>query len=256
MLKASKNYIRKLIEENLRVDERKFEDFRKIEIKTDVIESAEGSARVMLGNSHVLVGVKLSVGEPFPDVPNEGVLIVNTELSPVASPTFDPGPPREDAVEMSRVIDRGIRESKCIDLEKLCIESGKEVWVVNVDIHVLDYDGNLIDAGALGAIAALLKTKIPKYENGRVVYEEKTGKLPVRDIPIAVTVAKISNKLLIDPNLEEENSLDARITISTNKNGEICSIQKGGNGYFTIEEVSKVADLSISKGKKLRKLIK
>ena len=102
-----------------------------------------------------MAGVKMSVGEPFRDVPDEGVLVVNTEFNPVASPEFDPGPPRAESIEVSRVTDRGIRESKCIELEKLCITAGEEVWVVNVDINVLDHDGNLIDAAALGAIAAL-----------------------------------------------------------------------------------------------------
>jgi len=255
MLKASENYVRKLVEENLRIDARGFEDFREIKIEKDVIKTAEGSARVIMGNTHVLVGVKLSVGEPFSDIPNEGVLIVNTELSPVASPTFEPGPPKEDSIEISRVIDRGIRESKCIDLEKLCIEPGKEVWMVNIDIHVLDYDGNLIDAGALGAISALLNTKMPKYEDKKVKYGEYEGKLPMKDVPIEVTIGKISDKLLIDPNLEEENALEARITVATNKKGEICALQKGGNGYFTTDELEKAMDLSISKGKKLRKVI-
>jgi len=255
MLKASENYVRKLIEENLRIDDRGFEDFREIKIEKDVIKTAEGSARVMLGNTHVLVGIKMSVGEPFTDIPDEGVLIVNTELAPIASPTFEPGPPNENAVEISRVIDRGIRESKCIDLEKLCIEPEKEVWIINVDIHVLDHDGNLIDAGALGAITALLNTKIPKYEDKRVVYGEYSGKLPMKDVPIAVTIEKISDKLLIDPNLEEENALEARITVATNKKGEICALQKGGNGYFTTAELEKAADLSILKGKELRKVV-
>jgi len=255
MLKASENYVRKLIEENLRIDDRGFEDFRKIKIEKDVIKTAEGSARVMLGNTHVLVGIKMSVGEPFTDIPDEGVLIVNTELAPIASPTFEPGPPNENSVEISRVIDRGIRESKCIDLEKLCIEPEKEVWIVNVDIHVLDHDGNLIDAGALGAITALLNTKIPKYEDKRVVYGEYSGKLPMKDVPIAVTIGKISDKLLIDLNLEEENALEARITVATNKKGEICALQKGGNGYFTTAELEKAADLSILKGKELRKVV-
>ena len=136
MLKASENYVRKLIEEGMRIDERKFEQFREIKIETNVIKKAEGSARVLLGNTHVLVGVKMSVNVPFPDTPDEGVLIVNAELVPVASPTFDPGPPDEDSIELARVVDRGIRESKCIDLEKLCIEKGKKAWNVNIDIHV------------------------------------------------------------------------------------------------------------------------
>jgi exosome complex component RRP42 len=255
MLKASENYVRKLVEEGMRIDNRKFDEFREIKIETDVIKTAEGSARVLFGNSHILVGIKMSVGEPFPDTPDEGMLVVNAELVPVASPTFEPGPPNENAIELARVVDRGIRESQCIDLEKLCIEEGKEVWMINIDIHVLDHDGNLIDAAALGAIAALLKAKMPKYEDKKVIYTEHERKIPIKDKPIAVTVAKISNKLLVDSNLEEEIALDARITISTNEKGEICAIQKGGTGFFTTEELEKAADLSILKGKELRKLL-
>ncbi len=254
MLKASESYVKRLVEENLRTDARKFDEFREIKIERDVIKTAEGSARVQIGNSIVLAGVKLSVGEPFPDTPNEGVLIVNTELVPVASPTFEPGPPNEEAIEIARVIDRGIRESESIDMEKLMIEEGK-VWMINVDIHVLDHDGNLIDAGALAAVSALLHTKLPKYENGIVSYKEHEEKLTMRDIPITVTIGKISNKLLIDTNLEEENALESRVTIATNKKGNICAIQKGGDGYFTTEELTRAADLSIHKGKELRKML-
>ena len=109
MLKASENYVRKLIDEGMRIDERKFDEFRKIKIETSVIKKAEGSARILLGNTHVLVGVKLSVGTPFPDSPNEGVLIVNAELVPVASPTFDPGPPDENAIELAPITMRGFQ---------------------------------------------------------------------------------------------------------------------------------------------------
>ena len=255
MMRSSEDYVRKLAEENLRIDERKFDEFRQISIETDVIKNAEGSARVRIGNTHVLAGVKMSVGTPFPDTPNEGVLIVNAELVPVASPLFEPGPPDENAIEIARVTDRGIRESKCIALDKLCITPGEEVWMVNVDVHVLDHDGNLIDAVALGAIAAILNAQVPKYEDKKVDITQKTGKLPVVDVPIAVTTVKIGSKLLLDPSLEVENNVDARITIATNKNGDLCAIQKGGNGYFTAEEIAKAADLSISKGKELRKLI-
>ncbi len=256
MLETSESYVKKLVEEEMRVDNRKFDEFRPIKIEKNVIKNAEGSARVLMGNTHVLVGVKISVGEPFTDTPNEGILIVNTELVPLASPTFEPGPPNEDAIEISRVIDRGIRESKCIDLESLCIQEGKEVWMINVDIHVLDHDGNLIDAGALASITALLNTKIPKYENGKVVFGEYERDLPVRDIPIAITTVKISDKLLNDPNIEEENALDARITLATNEKGELCAAQKGGEGYFTTEEIEKAVDLSILKGKEIRNILK
>jgi len=256
MLKTSESYVRKLVEEGMRVDERKFDEFRPIKIEKNVIKTAEGSARVLIGNTHVLVGVKMSVGEPYPDTPNEGVLIVNAELVPVASPTFESGPPNENAIELARVVDRGIRESKCIDLASLCIEEKKEVWMVNVDIHVLDHDGNLIDASAIGAIVALLNTKVPKYENGKINLDVKDRDLPVGDVPIAITSVKIGDKLLIDTTVEEENALDARITLTTNEKGDLCAAQKGGNGYLTTEELEKAVDLSILKGKEIRNMAK
>ena len=255
MLEASKNYVGRLVEENLRIDERKSDELRSIKVETGIITTAEGSARVTWGNTIVLAGVKMSVGEPFPDTPDEGVLIVNSELVPVASPTFEPGPPSEQSIELARVIDRGIRESHAIDLEKLMVEKGK-VWNVNIDVYVLDHDGNFIDAGALAAIAAVMDAKLPEYKNEKINYAKLTTPLPVKDMPIAVTIAKIGNKILVDPQIEEENAMDARITITTTREGDICSIQKGGEGFFTTNELEKAADLSIAKGKEIRTLLK
>jgi exosome complex component RRP42 len=246
------DYIKKLFENNMRIDNRKFEEFRKIEIQTGIIERAEGSARIRMGNTQIIVGVKLSVGEPFPDTPDEGVLIVNAELSPAASPEFEAGPPDENAIELARVVDRAIRESHCIDLQKLCITPNEAVWNVNVDIQVIDYDGNLIDAACLASVAALLDAKIPKYENGEIDYEHREGKLPIVDMPVHVTIYKISDKLFVDATGEEESAIDARISIATTKDGKICAVQKGGKGYFTLAEIEKAADISIALGAQLR----
>ena len=156
--------IEQFIEKGKRLDERGLLDTREIKIEQGLIEKAEGSARVLLGKTEVLVGVKVETGEPFTDTPNDGVLTVNAELVPIASPNFEAGPPNEDSIELARVVDRGIRESKAVDNEKLCIEPGKKVFVVFVDVYVLNHDGNLIDASALAAMAALLNTKMPNYE--------------------------------------------------------------------------------------------
>lgn len=256
LLKASENYVRKLVEDGLRVDRRKFNEFREIKIEPGIIKKAEGSAKVSIGDTQVLAGVKMDVGEPYPDSPDEGVLVVNAELLPLASPTFEAGRPDEDSIELARVVDRGVRESKCVNLEKLCIEPGKKVWIVNIDLHVLDYDGNLIDASALAAIAALMNAKMLTYENEKINREKTDFPLPLRDIPIEVTIGKIGNQLLLDTNLEEDSALDARLTVATNNNGDICAMQKGGNGFFTLNEIEQAIDLSVEKGKELRKLLR
>src|SRR5512147_184268 len=156
--------IEALLEKGKRLDGRTLTDYREIKIEQGLIEKAEGSAQVFLGKTQVLVGIKVETGEPFPDTPNEGVMTVNAEFVPLASPNYEPGPPDENSIELARIVDRGIRESKAIDNEKLCIEPGKKVFVVFVDVYVLNHDGNLIDASAMAAMSALMNTKIPNYE--------------------------------------------------------------------------------------------
>lgn len=258
VMNVKKKRIAELLANGKRTDGRGLTDYREIQIEAGVIERAEGSARVCLGKTDVIVGVKIGTGTPFPDTPDTGVLTVNAELTPLASPSFEPGPPGEDAVELARVVDRGIRESKAIDLEKLCVESGKLVFVVFVDIYVLNHDGNLIDASAMGALAALINTKMFKYsvEDGEIVKKPGYTPLPIINYPVAVTFAKIGNTLIMDTELDEEQVMDARLTLTMNKKGNICAIQKGGgSGYFTKEEILEATKIAVEKTVELRKLV-
>ena len=249
--------IAEMISKGMRLDGRGITDYREVNLETGVVERAEGSARVRLGKTEVMVGIKIEVGKPFSDVPDQGVLTVNAELVPLASPTFEPGPPNENAIELARVVDRGIRESKAIALEELCAVPGAKVFIVFVDVYVLNHDGNLIDASAIASLAALLNTKMRKYEvkDGEVEIKPGYTQLPVRNHPIAVTFAKINDKLVVDPSLEEEQVMDARLTITTGKDGKICAVQKGGYGYFTKEQILEAAEMAKKKAEELRKLV-
>ncbi|MCX6695857.1 MAG: exosome complex protein Rrp42 [Candidatus Altiarchaeota archaeon] len=248
-----KDYIIKLIETGAREDGRGFEDTRPLEItKGYAKDKAPGSAMVKLGDTTVIVGVSMDVGEPYSDAPKSGIMSVTAEFRPMASPTFESGPPREDAIELSRVVDRGIRESGAIDVEKLFIEEEK-VWAVFIDIHIIDYSGNLIDAAGLAAISALLDARMPKYEDDKVVRGEWSGKLPITCTPIPITFAKIRDKILIDPTLDEEYAMDARLTIGTTDT--VNAMQKGGHGKLTQEEVERMVDLAFEKAPALRKKV-
>jgi exosome complex component RRP42 len=258
VVNVKKKRITEILASGKRTDGRGLTEYREIQIESGVIERAEGSARVRLGKTEIVVGVKIGTGTPFPDTPDTGVLTVNAELVPLASPSFEPGPPGEDAVELARVVDRGIRESKAINLEKLCVEPGKLVFVVFVDIYVLNHDGNLIDASTMAALAALINTKMFKYtvEDGAIVKKPGYTPLPIVNYPIAVTFAKIGNKLILDTGLDEEHVMDARLTMTMNKDGNICAIQKGGgSGYFTKEEILEASKIALEKTAELRKLV-
>jgi exosome complex component RRP42 len=252
--RINKRQISELLSLGKRLDGRGLTDHREVQVEFGVIDKAEGSARVLLGKTEVIVGIKIETGTPFPDVPNAGVLTVNAEFLPLASPEFETGPPREEAIELARVVDRGLRESKAIDLEKLCIEPGKNVFIIFVDVYIINHDGNLIDASALASLAALLNTKIFNYEIKEGKIEIKTGYTPlqVTNYPIAVTLAKINNTLIADPWLEEERVMDARLTITLEKDEQICATQKSGSAPITREQISEALKIAREKAKELR----
>jgi len=245
-----KDYIYSLMIKGKRQDGRGFKDFRDIKLETNVIPKAEGSAKVTLGNTQVLVGVKLQPGTPFPDSQDEGVIITNLELNPIASPEFEPGPPREEAIEMARVVDRGIRESGAINIKKLCITVGESVWIVYIDVHVLNDDGNVIDASSLAAIAALMTTVVPNEQQGIGM----NVPLAMREIPVGVTLAKIGSKLMVDPSLDEEAVCETKLTVVSSSDGSIAGMQKMGPAPFTETEVLEAIDMAREKAAELREL--
>ncbi|MBU5688323.1 MAG: exosome complex protein Rrp42 [Candidatus Aenigmarchaeota archaeon] len=253
MLRA--NYILKLLEKNERIDGRKLDEFRQINIEKNIIEKAEGSARVKIGKTDVIAGIKMEIETPFPDTPNEGMLKTNAEFAPIAHPDFLPGPPSEDATELARVVDRGIRESNSIDLEKLCLVEGQKVWGVFIDIHIINHDGNLIDASSLASLIALMNTRIPKYEDEKIIRGEYIGKLPMLHTPINVTVSKILDKYVVDLTKEEEDVLDAWLSVAVREDGYICSMQKGGAKGLNVKNIDEMINLAAKKSKELRKLL-
>jgi exosome complex component RRP42 len=244
-----------LLSSGKRVDGRDLHSYRDIKVEIGVIDKAEGSASVSLGNTKVLVGIKVETGEPFPDTPDEGVLTVNSEFVPLAYELFEPGPPDENSIELARVVDRGIRESKAIDLKKIAIVPGRKVFVIFIDIYILNHDGNLIDAAAFAALAALQNTKIPNYEltdMGDIKIKPGYTPLPMKEYPVSISMVKISDKLIVDPNMEEENIADSRITITTMSNERICAIQKSF-GTFTYKEILEAEKIAYEKSKEIRK---
>src|SRR4051812_34648595 len=127
---TSKEHIVNALKKGMRLDGRTPHQFRTITVETGLLATAEGSARVKCGDTELLAGVKMALGKPYSDTPDSGVLMVGAELLPLSNPLFEQGPPSTESIELARVIDRGIRESKTIDDHKLCVRPGELVWMV------------------------------------------------------------------------------------------------------------------------------
>jgi exosome complex component RRP42 len=137
-----------------------------------------------------------------------------------------------------------------VDLSKLDIDENK-VWIIFVDIHALDDDGNLMDASALAAIAALLDTTVPaeKFEVG------DNYPLPVRDLPVAVTSLIADGKILVDPSRDEMSIGHNLITITSDQDDNVVAIQKSGSYHLFEEKFYELIEISIAKAQEIRDML-
>ena len=262
--KITKRRMAEYLKGGKRFDARSLLDYRPVTLKKGVAKKAEGSAEVCIGKTKVLVGIKLSIGVPYPNSEEEGTMMTTVELLPLAAKRFQAGPPSIEAIELARIVDRGIRESGMLDFKKLCIKKGEEVWTVMIDIYPLNDDGNLIDAAALAAVAALQDAVFPEVKKGKIeVGEKSTKRLPISDIaPITTTFYKIGSSIILDPTAEENEASDGRVSVAISeekKEQMVNAIQKGGFGDrsepFTKEELYEIFDQAVKKQKDLREIL-
>jgi exosome complex component RRP42 len=254
-----RSQILELLEQGKRIDGRAFDESRQLTVQIDAIPKANGSARVRLGDTEAVCGVKIQPDRPFPDMGDKGIFICTAELLPLSHPSVETGPPNPDVIELARVVDRGIRESHMVDVSQLVIEQNKSVVGVFADIVVVDYDGNLFDACSYAATAAVLTSKMPKWEmkdDVPTLVEGAETDLPTTTIPVSITMAKIGNHIVVDPNSDEWSAMDSRVTITTDSDGNIIAMQKGGSDGFTLDEIIKCSELSIKAGAQIRETLK
>ncbi|MEM2024784.1 MAG: exosome complex protein Rrp42 [Desulfurococcaceae archaeon] len=247
------DYILKSIKRGERLDGRGLLDFRQVQAILNPIEKAEGSALVKLGKTQVIVGIKTDLDKPFRDRPSEGILQVHTEFVPLASPSFEPGPPDENSIEAARIIDRSLREPKVIKLEDLVVEPGKLVWVIYNDVYLVDYHGNIVDASMIASMLALAGARLPSLTMTEDGYQVNRGvkdkPIPISTLVATVTMGVIGEVVFVDPTLEEEAIADALITVAVDERGSICGAQKRGEKGVSRSTLEKSVEIALDKGK-------
>lgn len=219
-----------------------------------------GLADVTFGRTRVAAKISCTVTTPFPDRKFDGIFTIATELSPAATPAFEAGSGSGSAsadaeVLLSRLLEKTIRRSGALDTESLCIVAGEKCFALRADVHVLDFDGNLVDAACLAVVAGLLHFRRPDAEvrgGGEVKIFGEREREPVRlnmnHVPLCVSFSIYRNVeeglakagagtegdekeiVLLDPTLLEEQCRDAELVIGMNRYGEVVQVAKYG-GY-------------------------
>lgn len=227
-------FVLEALRAELRVDGRRPFDVRPLRLE---LGRRDGTAEVALGDTRVLAVASAELAAPFPDRPNEGSLAVNVELSPLASPAFEPGRPSEVAVELMRGLERTLRDGGAVDREALCVLAGRKAWALRLDLHVVDHGGGLAGATSLAALAALLTFRKPETTVDATTQEVTVHPLAEREgaplclhhLPVTVQFALFEGELcVVDPLLKEEAAMGGHLAVTVNQHREVCAVQKAG----------------------------
>jgi len=218
-----------------------------------------------MGNTSVVCGVTAELAEPTLEAPEEGYIgitpetlerrltsiVSNVVLSPLCNPKFRVGPPSDFAQSLSsRIYDLILATSPELR-RSLCLERGKCVWSLFIDIQFLNYDGNALDSAWLSVSSALARMKLPPVQfnvdiNRGVVVDGMT--LPVEfagnNIFACSFVGIDEGKyILSDPDEEEESIATESITVVIDQKHLIRYLYKGGLG-FQGEDIRRCVELA------------
>ncbi|KAJ3296101.1 hypothetical protein HDU79_007527 [Rhizoclosmatium sp. JEL0117] len=188
------------------------------------IATANGSALVRMGGTTVICGIKAEVAVPDTNHPTTGYLVPNVDFPPICGSQFKPTAPGEFTQSVSEMVYRVVKGNNILDLETLCIEGGKAVWVLYADIVFLNYEGNAVDAALLAFTAALKDTKLPVavYSDVegtvRADAADRSVSLDVKRVPFGATFGIFeqdggAKMAMADPTDEEEAVLISSVTV-------------------------------------------
>ncbi|CAH2234554.1 jg9174 [Pararge aegeria aegeria] len=267
---CEKNFIKKIILEGHRLDGRNYDESRKLDI---CFGSEYGSCIVSIGETKVLAQVSCEVVQPKQIRPNEGILYINVEISPMAAPQFEANRQTDLTVYLNRLLEKCYKDSKCIDLESLCIVVEEKVWSLRVDLKILNHEGNLIECSSIATLVSLAHFKRPDVTRSgeSVIIHTLAENDPIPTVlyhyPVCLTFAIFQNNVLIsDPSYIEEtvctsttedgNTIGGLLVVGMNQYKEICLLNHTEAAIHNSNIVHRAIQSAAERSKSVVDLIK
>lgn len=227
-----------------RIDGRRADQLRPLELTPGFNKFAEGSCLVRCGDTVVLCTASVEEKTP-PHVP-EGEGWVTAEYSML---------PRANRERSKRDIDKLKLSSRSAEIQRLVGRSLRAAVdrkalgprTVNIDCDVLQGDGGTRTSSVTGGFVALALACRGLVDSG--VLE----RMPLTGCVAAVSAGIVENEALLDLCYEEDSSAMVDLNCVMNDKGELIEIQGTGEGRpFTVAEQRTLVDLC---GKGIKELI-
>src|SRR3954468_15884830 len=188
-----------------RTDGRQADDLRPVEIITGYLITAEGSALIKVGNTHVLCAA--SIEDTVPSfLRNSGKGWVTAEYSML---------PRATSKRTQREVSKGRQSGRTHEIQRLIGRSMRAVVDITamgertliLDCDVLQADGGTRTASITGAYVAMCLAM-------RALVDSKTlPKMPVTDYLAATSVGIVGGEPYLDLCYEEDSRADVDANI-------------------------------------------
>lgn len=243
-----------------RFDFRSLGEFRDVKL---VVGAEVGTAICTIGNTKVMAAVSAEIAEPSSMRPHKGVINIDVDLSPMANYANEHDRLGSKGMELIRLLELIIRDSRCIDVEALCIRAGKEIWKIRVDVRILDEDGSLLDCACLAAITALQHFRRPNVtlEPHHTLiyseYEKAPVPLNIYHMPICTTIGLLDKGqiVVIDPTDKETACLDGSIVVACNKRREVCALHQSTNLILSTKQIERCVKLAMARAEALTAVV-
>jgi len=254
-----RNFILEALEQHARVDGRRLDQFRSIDLK---FGDEYGTVTLQLGKTRIHVQISAEVAKPLEERKFEGIFTIATDLSPIASPAYEVGRQNEQELILSRILEKAIRRSRAIDTESLCIIAGAKCWSIRADVHVLDSDGGLIDASCIAIVAALRHFRRPdvSVDGDEVTIYTMAERVPVplsiMHNPVCVTFSfyRGGDIVVLDATRSEEQVREAEVILTVN-DFELCQVAKLGGSAIDAVTLLKCINLAWAKGREVDSIV-
>jgi ribonuclease PH len=214
-------------------------DMRPVEIITGYLMTAEGSALIKVGNTHVLCAA--TVEDTVPSfLRNSGKGWVTAEYSML---------PRSTAKRTPREVSKGRASGRTHEIQRLIGRSMRAVVdtsklgerTVVIDCDVLQADGGTRTASITGAFVALSLALRKMMEFGAL----KT--IPLRDYVAATSVGIVGGVPMLDLCYEEDSRADVDMNVVMTGSGKFVEVQATAE-HAAFDDAQMAALIELARG--------
>ena len=223
----------------MRTDKRKPDGMRPVEIIPDALITAEGSALIKVGNTHVLCAASVEDTVP-PFLRNSGKGWVTAEYSML---------PRATAKRTPREVTKGRASGRTHEIQRLIGRSMRSVVDMNalgertvmLDCDVIQADGGTRTASITGAFVALALALRQLVQFGVL------RSMPLRDYVAATSVGLVGGVPMLDLCYEEDSQADVDMNVVMTGAGSFIEVQATAE-HSPFDDAQMASLLSLARG--------